>query len=33
MARVGYGGRCPHCDEVVALADLLGEEVVIGDVR
>lgn len=20
--RVGYGGRCPHCDEPVALADL-----------
>lgn len=22
--RVGPGGRCPHCDEPVALADLLG---------
>jgi hypothetical protein len=28
MARVGIGGRCPHCDEAVAVADLLGEEVV-----
>ena len=28
MARVGFGGRCPHCDDVVALADLVGEEVV-----
>jgi hypothetical protein len=25
--RVGPGGRCPHCDEVVAVGDLLGEEV------
>ena len=22
--RVGLGGRCPHCDEPVAVADLLG---------
>jgi ssDNA-binding Zn-finger/Zn-ribbon topoisomerase 1 len=22
--RLGLGGRCPHCDEPVALADLLG---------
>lgn len=24
--RVGPGGRCPHCDEPVALADLLARE-------
>ena len=23
MRRVGYGGRCPHCDEAVAIEDLL----------
>jgi hypothetical protein len=23
--RVGPGGRCPHCDEVVAVGDLAGE--------
>ena len=23
MRRVGLGGRCPHCDEAVAVADLL----------
>ncbi len=28
MRRVGLGGRCPHCDEAVAVADLLDEEVV-----
>lgn len=33
MARVGYGGCCSHCDEVVALADLLGEEVMITELR
>lgn len=27
MHRVGYGGLCPHCDEPVAVADLLGDEV------
>ncbi|MGH3657860.1 MAG: hypothetical protein ACRDUA_14485 [Micromonosporaceae bacterium] len=25
--RVGIGGPCPHCDEPVALADLLDQEV------
>ena len=28
MRRIGFGGRCPHCDEAVAVADLLDEEVV-----
>ncbi|GAC1365208.1 MAG: hypothetical protein NVSMB32_08490 [Actinomycetota bacterium] len=28
MRRIGLGGRCPHCDEAVALADLLDGEVV-----
>jgi hypothetical protein len=23
--RLGPGGRCPHCDEVIAIADLLAE--------
>ena len=27
MRRVGLGGNCPHCDEPVAITDLLGEEV------
>src|SRR5437879_5212521 len=27
MARVGLGGPCPHCEEPVAVIDLLGEEV------
>ena len=27
--RIGIGGPCPHCDEPVALADLLNQEVVI----
>lgn len=27
MARVGFGGHCPHCEEAVAVSDLLGEEV------
>jgi len=27
MARVGFGGRCPHCDEAVAVCDLLDGEV------
>lgn len=25
MRRVGPGGLCPHCDEAVAVTDLLGE--------
>lgn len=25
MRRLGPGGPCPHCDEAVAVADLLGE--------
>lgn len=28
MRRVGLGGRCPHCAEAVAVADLLDGEVV-----
>jgi len=28
MRRIGLGGRCPHCDEAVAVADLLDQEVV-----
>jgi hypothetical protein len=28
MRRIGLGGRCPHCDDAVAVADLLPEEVV-----
>ena len=27
--RIGIGGPCPHCDEPVALADLLDQEVTI----
>ena len=27
--RLGPGGPCPHCDEPVTLADLLGEEVLL----
>jgi len=27
MRRVGLGGPCPHCDEPVAITDLLSEEV------
>ena len=27
MRRVGLGGHCPHCDEPVAITDLLDEEV------
>ena len=27
MRRVGLGGTCPHCDEPVAVSDLLGQEV------
>ncbi|MGH7429761.1 MAG: hypothetical protein ACREJ4_15600 [Candidatus Methylomirabilaceae bacterium] len=33
MSRVGLGGRCPHCDEPVAVDDLLAEEVVPKGVR
>jgi len=29
--RVGIGGACPHCDEPVALADLLDQEVTMPD--
>jgi hypothetical protein len=28
MRRIGLGGHCPHCDEAVAVADLLDGEVV-----
>ena len=27
MRRIGIGGHCPHCDEAVAITDLLDEEV------
>jgi hypothetical protein len=27
MRRVGLGGACPHCDEAVAVSELLGQEV------
>jgi hypothetical protein len=30
MRRVGAGGPCPHCEEPVTLADLLGEDVAAG---
>jgi hypothetical protein len=33
MRRVGLGGHCPHCDEPVAIADLLDEEVVPKGIR
>jgi hypothetical protein len=29
MRKVGIGGSCPHCDEPVAVTELLGEEVII----
>jgi hypothetical protein len=25
MRKLGIGGRCPHCDEAVAVADLLDD--------
>jgi endogenous inhibitor of DNA gyrase (YacG/DUF329 family) len=28
MVRVGLGATCPHCQELVAVADLIAEEVV-----
>jgi predicted nucleic acid-binding Zn ribbon protein len=28
MRRVGVGGSCPHCDEPVAVAELVGQEVI-----
>ncbi|MGH9286161.1 MAG: hypothetical protein ACRD0M_10905, partial [Acidimicrobiales bacterium] len=28
MRRIGIGGSCPHCDEAVAVSELLGEEVI-----
>jgi hypothetical protein len=31
--RVGLGGRCPHCDEPVAVADLLGPALTEGGER
>ena len=31
MRRVGFGGRCPHCDEAVAVTDLLDEGVMCGE--
>jgi DNA polymerase II large subunit len=27
MRRVGIGGACPHCDEPVAVVELVGPEV------
>jgi hypothetical protein len=30
MRRIGIGGSCPHCDEAVAVTELLGEEVIAG---
>jgi len=30
MRRIGPGGTCPHCDEAVAVAELLGGEVIAG---
>ena len=27
MRRVGIGGTCPHCDEPVAVNELMGQEV------
>lgn len=27
MRRLGFGGLCPHCDEPVAIRDLIDEEV------
>jgi hypothetical protein len=27
MRRIGLGGHCPHCDEPIAITDLLKEEV------
>jgi len=30
MRRVGIGGSCPCCDEPVAVAELVGEEVIAG---
>ena len=32
MSRVGLGGSCPHCDEPVAVADLIAGEVKPGAV-
>ena len=33
MRRVGWGGHCPHCDEAVAVTDLLDEEVIAPAMR
>lgn len=33
MRRVGTRGRCPHCEDVVAVVDLLGGEVVDKPIR
>ena len=30
MRRLGLGGPCPHCEQPVAVTELLGEEVVPG---
>ena len=30
MRRIGIGGSCPHCDEAVAVTELLGEGVIAG---
>ena len=30
MRRAGIGGSCPCCDEPVAIAELVGEEVIAG---
>jgi hypothetical protein len=31
MRKVGIGGTCPHCDEPVALADLVGPDLITTD--
>ena len=31
MRKLGLGGPCPHCDEPVAVTELLDQEVVLGD--
>ena len=31
MRKLGLGGPCPHCDEPVAVVELLDQEVVLRD--
>ena len=30
MRKVGIGGRCPCCEDLITVAELVGEEVIVG---